>query len=68
MVDATISRVRLRALARLGRSDAAGGRRSRPPPRLRFATSAAHRCCRHRRASAASPQTHQPRPRPRRSR
>ena len=43
------------------------GRRSRPPPRLRFAEPAAHRCFQHRQASVSTPQTHQLAPRSRRS-
>jgi pimeloyl-ACP methyl ester carboxylesterase len=63
MADATISRVRVRDLARLSRSGpaAAGG------AGLRFATSSLHRGHRPRRSLAASPQTHQLTPRSRRS-
>ena len=63
MVDATISRVRMRELARLGRFRPGYGWRSRPPPGLRFAEPAAHRCWQHRQASVSTPQTHQLAPR-----
>ena len=59
MINAATSRVRLHDLARLRRSgpDTAGGAGLHRA--CAWPASAAHRCSRHRQASATSPQTHQ---------
>jgi hypothetical protein len=63
MIDATLSHVRMRDLAGLCRARLRPSRSRGPHLVVRFAPSAARRCCEQRRTSAAAPQSGQLTPR-----